>query len=56
MDKILNVPETVPRRLRNNAQSIFCTICALLRNVWGWEQGEITHKKDILITVLHIDV
>jgi hypothetical protein len=50
------MPETVPRTLRNNAQYIFYAICTLLRNVWGWEQGEITHEKDILITVLYIDV
>jgi hypothetical protein len=26
---------------RNNAQYKFCTVCALLRNVWGWVQAEI---------------
>ena len=38
---------------RNNAQYIFCTTCALLRNVWDWEEGEITPEpeKDILVTV-----
>jgi len=34
--------------LRNNAQYKFWDICALLRNVWGWEQVKITPEKDIL--------
>jgi len=29
---------------RNNAQYIFCYICALLRNVWGWGQNKMTFE------------
>ena len=56
MDKILTIPKIVPRISCNNAQYIFYTVCALLRNVWGWEQAEITPKKDILVTVTLIRI
>jgi len=44
MDKNLNVPKTVSRISRNNAQYIFCTNCALLRDVWGWGQNKMTFE------------
>jgi hypothetical protein len=40
----LTAPKIVPRISRNNAQYNFCTVCALLRNVWGWEQNKMTFE------------